>query len=205
MRLVNFVTLIDNSGFAQTATFRRIETDLRDAIDHVRWPPNGPDFAIYPESGKKRNEGNGVRPIKMGFQTLLLERGWRLEQRYPGVQDEVRPGTFDAWIELTDDGFLPFVMEWETGNISSSHRALNKMATGLQEEILSGGILVLPTRQLYPHLTDRIGNFDELKPYFKFWSSMPVRGFLAVVSVEHDRVSLDVPRIPKGTDGRAIG
>src|SRR6266498_1154163 len=133
MRLVDFVMLIDNSSFTQTETFRRIEMDLRDAIDHVRWPPNGPDFAIYPESGKKRNEGNGVRPIKIGFQTLLQERGWRLEQRYPGVQDEVRPGAFDAWIELTDDGFSPFVMEWETGNISSSHRALNKMATGLQE------------------------------------------------------------------------
>jgi len=68
------------------------------------------------------------------------------------------------------------------GTQQDGHRAAGR--------ILSGGIL---------------GNFDELKPYFKFWSSMPVRGFLAVVSVEHDRESLDVPRIPKGTDGRAIG
>lgn len=207
MRLVDFVRLIDNARFSQTEPYHKIEQDLRDAIDHVRWPPNGPDFAIYPESGKKRKEGNGVKPIKLGFQSLLSERGWRLERRYPAAKDEsaVRPGAFDAWMELADAGFSPFVIEWETGNISSSHRALNKMATGLQEGILSGGILVLPTRHLYPYLTDRIGNFDELKPYFKFWSSMPVRGFLAVVSVEHDRESLEVPRIPKGTDGRAIG
>jgi Restriction endonuclease BamHI len=204
MRLVDFITLVDNTSFTETATFRRIDRDLRDAIDHVRWPPNGPDFAIYPESGKQRNMGNGVKPIKKGFQALLSQRGWQLEQRYPGVQDELRPGAFDAWVEPAN-GFSPFVLEWETGNISSSHRALNKMATGLQEGILSGGILILPTRRLYRYLTDRIGNFDELKPYFKFWSSMPVRGFLAVVSVEHDRESLDVPRIPKGTDGRAIG
>jgi hypothetical protein len=172
MRLVDFITLVDNTSFTETATFRRIDRDLRDAIDHVRWPPNGPDFAIYPESGKQRNMGNGVKPIKKGFQALLSQRGWQLEQRYPGVQDELRPGAFDAWVEPAN-GFSPFVLEWETGNISSSHRALNKMATGLQEGILSGGILILPTRRLYRYLTDRIGNFDELKPYFKFWSSMP--------------------------------
>jgi hypothetical protein len=82
MRLVDFVTLIDNSSFSQTDAFHRIAADLRDAIDHVRWPPYGPVFAIYPESGKKRSKGNGVKPIKLGFQTLLQERGWRLEQRY---------------------------------------------------------------------------------------------------------------------------
>ncbi len=117
-----------------------------------------------------------------------------------------RPGAFDAWLSLEDEGLPPFVAEWETGNISSSHRAMNKMALGLVEGRLSGGVLVLPTRRLYTYLTDRIGNVKELEPYFPLWSSLNVRqGFLGVIVIEHDRESWDVPRIPKTTAGRAIG
>lgn len=36
-----------------------------------------------------------------------------------------KPGKLDA-VLYTDYG--PVALEWETGNISSSHRALNKMA-----------------------------------------------------------------------------
>ncbi|MGA1841038.1 MAG: hypothetical protein ACMUIU_10470 [bacterium] len=41
-----------------------------------------------------------------------------------------------------------FCVEWETGNISSSHRAINKMALGIIRDILIGGILIVPTRNL---------------------------------------------------------
>ncbi len=204
---MNFVKLIDAGGFAESPAFARIETDLRDAVDHVRWPPDAPDFTIVPEPGKKRDMGNGVTPIKNGFIALLRERGWKLEQRYSRKDESVaRPGAFDAWLSLEDEGLPPFVAEWETGNISSSHRAMNKMALGLVEGRLSGGVLVLPTRRLYTYLTDRIGNVKELEPYFPLWSSLNVRqGFLGVIVIEHDRESWDVPRIPKTTAGRAIG
>lgn len=93
----------------------------------------------------------------------------------------------------------------ETGNISSSHRALNKMAVGILKGILVGGVLVLPTRKMYKYLTDRIGNFSEIEPYFPLWESLDVKeGYLAVIAIEHDGVSKNVPRIPKGTDGRAL-
>jgi hypothetical protein len=120
-------------------------------------------------------------------------------------ESEVRPGAFDAWLDLEEEGHLPFVAEWETGNVSSSHRALNKISKGLLNDTLSGGVLVVPKRRLSRYLTDRVGSFEEITPYFDFWSSIPVQGFLGVISVEHDRESFDVPRIPKGTDGRAIG
>src|SRR6266511_4312646 len=121
MRLVNIVTLVDAGGFAQAPVFARIETDLRDAVDHVRWPPGGSDFTIVPEPGKKRGMGNGVTPIKKGFIELLRERGWKLEQRYSRKDEFIaRPGAFDAWLSLEDEGLPPFVAEWETGNISSS-------------------------------------------------------------------------------------
>ena len=45
----------------------------------------------------------------------------------------------------------------------------------------------------------------ELEPFFPLWRAIKVdEGLLAVIAVEHDAVSKSVPRIPKGTDGRAL-
>ena len=70
---------------------------------------------------------------------------------------------------------------------------------------LIGGFLVVPSYELKIFLTDRIGNIGELRPYLPLWSSIPIKeGVLRIVVVEHDATSFDVPRIPKGTDGRAL-
>ena len=70
---------------------------------------------------------------------------------------------------------------------------------------LIGGVLILPTRTMYHYLTDRVGNIAEVEPYFPLWRAVPITaGLLAVIVIEHDAVSRDVPRIPKGTDGRAL-
>jgi hypothetical protein len=207
MKIDTFEALIDKGKFSTGPVWRRIEHDLREAVDAVRWPPDSSHFTIYPQSGKKRGEGNGVKPIKQGFVAKLVDLGWKPEGRYQNEDKEavVRPGAFDAQLDLTLEDMAPFVVEWETGNISSSHRAMNKMALGLLEGIVSGGILVLPTRGLYRYLTDRIGNYRELSPYFPLWSSLDVNnGYLGIVAVEHDATSLDVPRILKVTDGRAL-
>lgn len=69
---------------------------------------------------------------------------------------------------------------------------------------LVGATLVVPSRQLYRWLTDRIGNFQELRPYLDLWKAIPCEnGVFEIVEIEQDVESLDVPRIPKGTDGRA--
>lgn len=97
------------------------------------------------------------------------------------------------------------MLEWETGNISSSHRAINKMALGLLKEVIVAGMLVVPSRSLYKYLTDRIGNWDELVPYIDLWKSIPIQnGLLQIVVVEQDEESIHVPRIPKSTDGMAL-
>jgi hypothetical protein len=94
-------------------------------------------------------------------------------------------------IDLGREGYQPFVAEWETGNISSSHRAVNKMALGLLTGRISGGVLVLPARKLYRYLTDRIGNYEELRPYFPMWSALPVAdGYLGILAVEYDAASI---------------
>jgi hypothetical protein len=98
------------------------------------------------------------------------------------------------------------VAEWETGNVSSSHRSLNKMVMLLADGLLVAGTLVVPTRRLAQYLTDRIGNLEELTGYFPLWSRYPCsRGVLEIVGIEQDAESLSVPRIPKGTDGRSAG
>ncbi|WP_269144778.1 hypothetical protein [Nostoc sp. WHI] len=96
-------------------------------------------------------------------------------------------------------------MEWETGNISSSHRAVNKMVLGLLRGVFLGTALILPSRKIYPYLTDRIGNYEELEPYFDVWRAVNIQeGFLAIFVIEHDQLDSNVPTLTKGTDGRAL-
>lgn len=203
VHLIKWETIVDKpqSGFEP---FReRLFGDIRLAIDAVVWPSGASTFTIHAQSGKKRGEGNGVKPIKDAFVRLLEVRGWIPEQDFPRVDPKLRPpGPFDAF--FTVPSMLPFVAEWETGNVSSSHRAVNKITMGMQDSCITGGVLVLPTRRLAKFLTDRVGNFEEIEPYFPFWRRAATSGYLAVIAVEHDAESSDVPRIGKGTDGRAL-
>jgi hypothetical protein len=201
VKIVQVETLIAAGAFSRSARWRAIRKGLRAAIIAVDWPPGSGAFTIYPESGKKRGEGNGVTPIKEGLIRRLRSEGW-LPERALDIATLKKPGHLDA-VLLTNDG--PIAMEWETGNISSSHRALNKMALGLLKGILAAGVLVVPSRKLYPYLTDRIGNYAELAPYLDLWKSIPCKsGVLEIVVIEHDATSTTVPRIPKGTSGRAL-
>lgn len=195
MRLEHIETLIDVGGFSRSFERGRIEDDIRHGIRAAVWPPGATSFTIAPV-----RKGNGVKPIKAGLIALLAQRGWSTEQAVP-IAEGAEPGELDA-VLATADG--PFALEWETGNISSSHRALNKMALGILKRKLVGGALIVPTRRLYEFLTDRIGNFRELRPYLDLWKSVPcTNGLLQIYVVEHDSEDVTTPRIPKGTDGRA--
>lgn len=179
--------------------FRQIEAEIRTAVAEVKWPTGSDRFTLNNHS----KNCNGVTPIKNSCVDYLVGAGWDQEQRMK-ITSKTQPGGIDVIKKLNDDKY--FAVEWETGNISSSHRALNKMAIGMIDGILAGGILVLPSRSMYYWLTDRVGNYSELEPYFRVWKSIKsVRdGYLGVLEVEHDDLSPDVPRITKGTDGRAL-
>ncbi|PTN34442.1 hypothetical protein [Desulfonatronum sp. SC1] len=201
MKIVRTEILIDAGGFSTSPEWQAIQEQLSNAIRSVEWPPGSGSFILHDESGKKRGQGSGVTPIKDACMLRLKDYGWSLETPVD-IAAVRRPGKMDATLPV---GERLFCVEWETGNISSSHRAVNKMALGLLKGALVGGALVVPSRKMYKYLTDRIGNFQELEPYFPLWRSVPVRnGVLAVIAIEHDGVSKDVPRIGKGTDGRAL-
>lgn len=200
MKIVHIETLVSRGSYAKSKEWRKFRAQILKDIEAIDWPPGTGQFLIYPESGKKRGEGNGVKAIKDGFIQRLIAQGWESEKPLD-LATRIRPGKLDA---VHTVGNVKIALEWETGNISSSHRALNKMALGILKGVLTVGLLVVPSRNLYQYLTDRVGNFDELEPYADLWKALTIAdGILEIIVVEHDGESRQSPRIPKGTDGRA--
>ena len=73
---------------------------------------------------------------------------------------------------------------------------------------MAAGVVIVPSRDLYAHLTDRIGNLSELSGYFPIWAALGAtvkRGLLAISIVEHDALTDDLsfPYLPVGKDGRS--
>lgn len=203
MKIVKTEYLLRNGQFCASEAWDSTLQEIYDAIRTIQWPGESGGFFFQTGStGRSRGEGNGVSPIKDAFCIHLESLGWQRETPVD-IATLHKPGPIDATKDILGEGLV--AVEWETGNISSSHRAVNKMALGLLGGILVAGVLVLPTRAMYKFLTDRIGNFPELEPYFPLWRSIPVEnGVLAVIAIEHDGTRDDAPRIPKGTDGRAL-
>lgn len=201
MKIINIETLIHIGPFANSDFWRTTRQFIHQEIKAMDNPVGTGKFLLYPESGKGRGKGNGVTPIKKGFMKRLVDHGWKTEEPLD-IATLKRPGNLDAVLYSTEGNVA---LEWETGNISSSHRALNKMCLGLIKSVISAGVLVVPSRNMYQYLTDRVGNISELEPYLDLWRSIRCEnGVLEIVVIEHDEISLDVSRIPKGTDGRAL-
>ncbi|WP_414567597.1 restriction endonuclease [Nostoc sp. CCY 9925] len=196
MKIVQEVSLISVGNFEESNDWSIIRAEIRDAISLIVHPPGTSSFTINPSK-----HGNGVKPIKDACMIALRDKfGWSLETSITYATRS--PGKVDATKVI--DNYL-FALEWETGNISSSHRAVNKLSLGLLRGVFLGAVLVLPSRKLYPYLTDRIGNYEELEPYFDIWRAIRIEeGFLAIFVIEHDRLDENVPKITKGTDGRAL-
>jgi hypothetical protein len=201
MNIVKVYTLKSRGAYATSEHWKSTREQVHDAIRRCEWPVGSGSFTIYPERGKARGKGNGVKPIRDRFVESLQACGWTIEGKAKNALDE-RLGDFDAVMPGPEK---PIAVEWETGNVSSSHRSMNKLTLLLKTQVISAGVLVVPSRKLYVYLTDRIGNIQEIRPYFALWKSVPCReGVLEIVVIEQDAVSKNVPRIPKGTDGRAL-
>lgn len=196
MKILRIEYLVRKGPFANSKEFDELLKEIKYAIQAVTWPPGSGTFVIHPEK-----RANGVKPIKNGCMEHLYKHGWRHEDRLT-ISTSAKPGPVDA-AKTVSEG-REFVLEWETGNISSSHRALNKVAVGLLEKSIVGGVLIVPSRDMYKWLTDRVGNYREIEPYFPVWRNLLVdEGVLLVIEVEHDATSDLVPIITKGIDGRA--
>jgi Restriction endonuclease BamHI len=202
MKIVEKVEILAVGQFPNSDAWLTACAHVETAVKATDWPHGTGSFIIYPQSGKKRGEGNGVGPIKIPALQKLRQLAWQTEQLPPIPNSVLTTGDLDA-LYRSKSGYIGF--EWETGNISSSHRAINKLLLTLKKGGLVGGFMVVPSNVLAAYLTDRIGNIGELRHYFPLWRDTRItEGALQIIVVEQDGVSLDVPRIPKGTDGRAM-
>lgn len=199
MKITNIITLISNGDFANSIEYKKVENDVFTAITSMENPIGSGSFIL--NSGK---QANGVKPIKDNFIEYLNDHGWKDERKI--TDPNMKKRRIDTSYKVGQANIY-FGVEWETGNISSSHRAINRLLLGIIEGQLLGGMLVLPSRKMYYYLTDRIGNFQELEPYFKLWrllSNEIPNGVLKIIEIEHDDISDTIEPFKKGTDGRAL-
>ncbi|MBB5637271.1 hypothetical protein HDE68_003184 [Pedobacter cryoconitis] len=194
MKIATELFLIKEGVFSHSAEFLIVMNEVNEAIKCVSW--NEKDkFCINPVQ-----KGNGVVPIKNNFIKYLKDKGWKTETRMT-LALGMNPGPIDA---IKETSFGIFAVEWETGNISSSHRALNKIGVGILQKEIIGGLLILPTKKFSKFLTDRVGNYEEISPYFILYQSINIiDGVIGVIAVEYDDLDKEAPLIPKGKDGNA--
>ena len=70
---------------------------------------------------------------------------------YPSMEEHYEKVTSDFGpIDLvtTAPNGTRVAIEWETGNISSSHRSMNKLAIALEAGVVSAGVLIVQPRPL---------------------------------------------------------
>ena len=110
----------------------------------------------------------------------------------------MKGGPIDVYKEFTSTREeLKVGLEFETGNISSAHRSLNKLAVGIKHSEIQLAILLMPVKRLSYYLTDRVSNYEELKPYFCLVDDYP----FIFIGFDVERYSENVPFLPKGNDG----
>lgn len=190
VKIVEVKRVLGKGTLAPSPEWATIRDAVLQAIALVDWPPGSGKFTINPT-----RHGNGVGPIQRRAAKLLDQNGWKAQYPWP-IADRTQPGRMDA-AYFSSHGLVAF--EWETGNIASCHRSINKICLGFHIGAIAGGILALSSNRLYPFLTDRVGNIGEIERYFPLWSATPCdQGVLEIIVVEHDATSSKAPLIRRG-------
>jgi hypothetical protein len=198
MKLAEAIEIINRGNTSTTDHWINCCNEVEAAILATDWPHGSGSFKLNPGTGQKHP--NGVVDIKTPCMNYLAQAGWQTE-KLPQVLAGIRMGNLDA-LKATPGGDIGF--EWETGNISSSHRAINKIFHAMLKGGLVGGILVVPAESMRRYLTDRIGNVTELREYFPVWEAIGFEiGVFKIYVVEHDCLDSSVPLIRKLSDGNS--
>lgn len=156
---------------------------------------------------------NSVSPIKNGLVNMLHENyHWETEHHLQILKDNISAGNsnikrrrgqgggIDAFKEFVFNDYKFRVgIEFETGNVASVHRSINKLSMGLQSRELDMIFLILPVFNLAQYLTDRVANYEEIEAYFPLFSDKP---FIAL-GFDAENYSPDFPIFEKGKDGNA--
>jgi hypothetical protein len=228
MKWLRTLILIDQGNVLSSPDWQLLHESYCRSIASIDHPRGSGSLTLRRKVRLAKNQWsrNGVSYLKSRFfQHMNNVEGWDAEgdvdlsrdreqlpiRLYPSLEAYQEPiasnfGSFD-FVTRGPEG-TRVAIEWETGNVSSSHRSMNKLTIALGGGIIQVGVLIVPTRQLYKHLTDRVGNIEELSGYLSMWQSLKTsvtRGLLAITVVEHDALTDDknFPFLPAGNDGRA--
>jgi hypothetical protein len=225
MQWLRTMILFDRGGIAANPDWQAIHSSFVRSIQSIDFPAGS--GALTLRRKVQRDDGqwnrNGVVYLKQRFlHNIVQTERWQPESRVTVVRGEPTEVTLfpslQSHTEPVATGFGPFdfvthgpnglrvAIEWETGNISSSHRSMNKLAIAVKSGVVDAGLMIVPSRDLYEHLTDRIGNINELSGYLSMWKGMGEsveRGLLAIVVVEHDALTDQGDYLSVGNDGRA--
>lgn len=228
MRCLRTLILFDKGDLARSEDWNAVHDAYSRSIASIDFPRGSGKLTlkkkIQDADGQWRR--NGVGYLKSSFLKNIVDvEGWEAEGDVEIANNGTRPEVrlFPS-LELHDEGVVSqfggfdlvtsgasgtkVAIEWETGNISSSHRSMNKLCIALSNGVIDVGVLIVPSKELYAHLTDRIGNIGELSPYIDLWAGLGksvTKGLLAITVVEHDQLTDadDFPYLPRGNDGRA--
>lgn len=228
MKWLRTMVLFDQGNVISSPDWKNLHESYVRAIASIEHP-RGSGFLTLRRKVRLPNnqwKRNGVGYLRKEFLAFMRDHeGWVAESNvalsrdreqpplllYPSMEEYREPITSDFGgfdFMATAANGMRVAIEWETGNISSSHRSMNKLAIALSSGLMEVGVLIVPSRALYEHLTDRIGNIGELSGYLAMWEglkSVVERGLLAITVVEHDHLtdSEEIEYHAVGGDGRA--
>jgi hypothetical protein len=228
MKWLRTLVLFDQGDLMSSTDWQRVHASYVASIASIDFPEGSGRLKLRQKFRRPDSqwERNGVKYLRNRFVDHITQvQGWKPEGVVSLSRDRDQPPirlfpSGKAYREPITSNFGGFdlvthapngtrvAIEWETGNISSSHRSMNKLAIALRNEIIEVGVLIVPSRDTYEHLTDRIGNISELSGYLAMWEELKSsvkRGLLAISVVEHDELTTDTsfPYLPAGNDGRA--
>jgi len=227
MKWLRTIILFDKGNIIGAEDWGKVHESYVRAITSIDHPRGTGRLVLRKkERSGKDWKRNGVKYLRGRFLDHMTgTEGWKSEGKVDVAGDHVPPvlkefpsqapyqepitskfGGFD-FVTKGKDG-IRVAIEWETGNISSSHRSMNKLAIALNNGVIDVGVLIVPSRALYDHLTDRVGNIHELSGYLEMWHGLGAaipRGLLAITVVEHDELVVDntIPFLATGNDGMA--
>lgn len=228
MKWLRTLVLFDQGNVISGSDWKTVHESYVRSIRSIDHPKGSGTLCLRRKLRLKNSQWqrNGVGYLRRRFlDHMQSAEGWQSEgdvdlsrsreqppiKLYPSLEAYREPITSDFggfdFITTAPMG-TKVAIEWETGNISSSHRSMNKLAIALAGDIVQVGVLIVPSRDLYEHLTDRVGNIGELSGYLSMWESLKAsvkRGLLAISVVEHDELTDDAafPYLPAANDGRA--
>jgi len=228
MKWLRTLVIFDRGDVVTSADWQAIHRSYVRSIRSIDFPEGSGSLRLRRKVERPDGQWNrnGVVYLKRRFLDHMVNaEKWHTEVGFDLGKDRVPPnlrlypslklhrepitsmfGDFD--LVTTAPAGTHVAIEWETGNISSSHRSMNKLAIALGTGKIQAGVLVVPSRSLYEHLTDRIGNIGELSGYLSMWKDLEARverGLLAISVVEHNSLTDEpaFPYLPAGKDGRA--